>query len=364
MLTETFDQLTPDICLDAIEEAYGVPLNGLLSPYPSYVNRVYGVGQDDGPELIAKFYRPGRWSRAAIDEEHRFLRDCHDAEIPVAAPLENAGGETVTAIDIEPDPERGPSTEPGQPSNEHAGHGSAQPEAASAAAPPEEPQHGAQTFYCALFPKMGGRNFDPESDDDWTRLGTLIGRLHHAAAQRECRRRPICLPDHVTRSYLEELLADEVVHPDCAAEFEEIARGTLDRIAPRFSGIELQRVHGDLHRGNILDRMEEGLMLIDFDDMMLGPPVQDLWLLLPDYRWNAGRELTMLLDGYEQFRPFEQATLELIESLRFMRMIYFLTWRSRQRHDYWFRQALPDWGTKQFWVKELEDLRLQSQVID
>lgn len=333
MLTGTFDELTPEVCLDTIEEGYGVPLNGLLSPYPSYVNRVYGVGQDEGPELIAKFYRPGRWSTATIEEEHRFLRDCAAAEIPVAAPMENVGGETVTAVEVE---------------------GSSEGDGGSAVA---------QTFYCALFPKMGGRNFDPESDEEWTRLGSLIGRLHHVGARQRCERRPVCLPDQLSKRYVDELLDEGVVHPDCAEEFEETVRSTLARITGQFAGVELQRVHGDLHRGNILDRVDEGLMLIDFDDMMLGPPVQDLWLLLPGYAWDCRRELTMLLDGYQKFASFERETLELIEPLRFMRMIYFLTWRARQRHDYWFKQSLPDWGTKQFWIKELEDLRTQAELI-
>ena len=134
-------------------------------------------------------------------------------------------------------------------------------------------------------------------------------------------------------------------------------------IDPVFHDARAHRIHGDCHRGNVIDRPGDGLALIDFDDMMTGPPVQDLWLMLPDHAAQSARELSALLEGYEQFQAFDRSTLRLIEPLRFMRMIYFLAWRARQRNDYWFRGSFPDWGTEAFWIKETEDLREQAAVV-
>jgi Ser/Thr protein kinase RdoA (MazF antagonist) len=146
-------------------------------------------------------------------------------------------------------------------------------------------------------------------------------------------------------------------------EFEDVCSQTLELISPLFDGIENIRIHGDCHRGNILDRAEEGLLLIDFDDMMMGPPVQDLWLLLPGHLSDCRLEMDLLLRGYTQFSDFDHKTLKLIEPLRFMRIIYFLTWCALQKNDHKFRQNFPDWGTESFWIKEIEDLKYQRQKI-
>ncbi|HEY9592915.1 MAG TPA: phosphotransferase, partial [Spirochaetia bacterium] len=166
-----------------------------------------------------------------------------------------------------------------------------------------------------------------------------------------------------TDGFVEELVDGGLVHPDCRDDFIAVCQGTIDAIRPLFDGVPIQRIHGDCHRANIIDRPGTGLVLIDFDDMMSGPVVQDLWLVLPEHAEGSRRELAMLLEGYEQFHPFDRTTLRLIEPLRFMRMIYFLAWRARQRNDYWFRESFPDWGTKSFWAKELEDLRDQADRI-
>ena len=124
-----------------------------------------------------------------------------------------------------------------------------------------------------------------------------------------------------------------------------------------------QRIHGDFHRGNLLERPREGLMVIDFDDMMIGPPVQDLWLMLPGRKDESRRELQLLLEGYEDFGPFDYTSLKLLEPLRLMRMVYYLAWQNRQRTDRSFKRDFPGWGTQAFWIKEIEDLRTQLQVI-
>jgi Ser/Thr protein kinase RdoA (MazF antagonist) len=273
---------------------------------------------------VVKFYRPGRWTEEAILEEHRFLLDCVEAEIPVIAPLPGLDGGTL--------------------------HGSGASD-------------GEQGFLFAVFPRTGGRNFEPDGDADLVRLGALLGRCHTVGLRRDAPGRLTCLPGSLTQAFVDELLGGNLVHPECRDDFEAVCRETLGCISPEFEGVSLTRIHGDCHRGNIIDRPDTGLVLIDFDDMMRGPAVQDLWMILPGYAADSGREIALVLEGYEGFCGFDRSTLRLIEPLRFMRIIYFLAWRARQRNDFWFRHSFPDWGTEAFWIKETEDLRMQAKVI-
>ena len=326
MYTGTFDLLSPDAVVSAVEQSYPLKLDGVVTPYPSYVNRVFGLRSDDGFFFVAKFYRPGRWEWDAILDEHEFLVDCADDEIPVVVPISDLDGDTLAEVTIVEDQKE-------------------------------------ETFYYALFPRMGGRNFDAETDDDWYRLGTIVARCHVAGRKRVAEYRESYNPAINTRGYLQELIRDDLIHPECRDEFEQLCEEILKDITPLFDGISVQRLHGDCHRGNILDRADEGLVLFDFDDMINGPPVQDIWLLLPDYAGSCRRELTVLLDGYSQFSDIDLSSLRLIEPLRFMRMVYFLVWRARQRYDYWFTSHFPDWGTEAFWIKEVEDFKTQKDII-
>jgi len=323
-----FDLLGPDEIVLAAETALGrsARLDGTVLAYPSYINRVYGLRREEGAELVAKFYRPGRWSREAILEEHRFVLDCAEAELPVVAPLELADGGTLGELILAEDEEE-------------------------------------WTIHFALYPKMGGRNFDAEGDDDWLRLGSLVGRCHASGALRPAHHRLTCSPAALTVPLAQGLLDEGLVHPKLEEDFAALSSEILGLIAPRFASLRFGRIHGDCHRGNILDRPGEGLLLIDFDDMMWGPAVQDLWLLLPDRAGRCRRELELLVEGYERFSSFDRGELVLIEALRFMRMIYFLAWRSRQRGDAWFAREFPDWGGEAFWIRELEDLRDQARVV-
>lgn len=321
--TGVFDALGADAVLQAVEAGWGLDLDGSITPYHSYVNRVYGLRDADGAHWVAKFYRPGRWTEAAILEEHAFALECAAAEIPVVAPVPDTEGETLVSIEV-----------PGQDGQ-------------------------VQNYECALYPRRGGRGFEGESDEDWYRLGAITGRMHAVGRQGGATHRLACSPDGSTRGFVEQLRAADLVHPDCRREFFTIVEEGLARIAPLFSGLPLQRVHGDLHRGNLLDREDEGLLIIDFDDMMMGPAVQDLWLLLPDRVENCGRELANLLDGYRTFSPFDEHQFALVEGLRFMRIIYFLSWNALQMDDFLFRKEHPHWGSRAFWTKEVEDLREQ-----
>lgn len=326
MDTRTFDLLTPHVVVEAVESGYGLHLDGTLSSYPSYINRVYELRDLDGACYIAKFYRPGRWAEESIREEHGFVLECARADIPVVAPLPGYLGNTLSTVLA-------------------SGDGIE------------------ESFHFALYPKRGGRNYDGESEDDWIRLGRLVGRVHSVARSEGARARMVCTPGQSSLIFVREIQEAGVVHPDCREEFLELAAGAMEWISPLWEGVELQRVHGDCHRGNILDRPGEGLLLIDFDDMLMAPAIQDLWLLLPGSAAECRRELNLILEGYEEMCDLDPTTLRLIEPLRLMRMIYYLAWSARQREDRGFREAYPDWGGEAFWLKEIEDLRSQIDII-
>ncbi|MCU0576218.1 MAG: serine/threonine protein kinase, partial [Desulfobacterota bacterium] len=313
-----FAHLTPQVLLDVVEEGMGIRMTGLTIPLPSYINRVYELQSKAGERLIAKFYRPGRWSREALEDEHLFLADCAEAEIPVVSPLRLADGSTLGKA--------------------------------------------GETFY-ALFPKKAGRVFELNTDEDWTRMGSLLGRIHLAGSRRAPRDRITLLPERSTGADLDFIIRGGFVTPEHAPAFEDLSLRIVGSISPLFDGLEFIRIHGDFHRGNLLDRPGEGLMVIDFDDMMYGPPVHDFWLLLPDHAGRSRREIDLILEGYGRFRAFDYPSLRLIESLRFMRIIYYLAWCAKQAGDYDFRTNHPDWGSDTFWQKELLDLNHQYQVI-
>lgn len=305
--------------LDAVEQALGQKMSGLSTPLPSYINRVYEVQTMDGDRLIAKFYRPGRWSLECLQEEHEFVGDCAADEIPVVSPLTLPSGKTL---------------------------------------------HEADGIYFTVFPKRFGRQLEITSPKDWLRVGRLLGRVHVAGSRKGAEYRTDLHPEESTREQIEHLLDNGFVTPRHESEFEDVAFRILDRISGHFDDAEFIRIHGDCHCGNLLNRPGEGIMIIDFDDMMVGPPVQDLWLLLPDRVDRCKRELDLLLRGYEMFREFDDASLRLIEALRAMRIIYFLSWCSQQVDDYRFRTQYPEWGGDAFWQREVSDLTGQLQVIE
>ncbi|MCW7754194.1 serine/threonine protein kinase [Desulfobotulus sp. H1] len=309
----TFSDLTPEPILHAVEKATNLRFTGLVAPLPSYINRVYELQDMEGKRHIVKFYRPGRWTRPALEDEHRFLVDCHGAELPVVAPQYLHTGETL---------------------GETGG------------------------IFFALFPKRAGRELDISEDRDWEQLGRLIGRLHNVAAAGRAEHR-ICL--HPDRSLDRD--ARTLLSGGMPAEMQNSFRTLVSRLQQNirelFTGQPSIRLHGDLHRKNILHRPGEGLLLIDFDDMMTGPAIQDLWLLLPDRPTQCPREINLLMEGYQSFRKLPTGSMALVEGLRAMRQIYFLAWCQRQQKDARFAATFPEWGTGAFWRQELRDLEQQ-----
>lgn len=313
-----FSNLTPDVILAAVEETTGSPMTGLIYPMQSYINRVYELQTRDGDRVIAKFYRNGRWSDTALMDEHKFILDCAAAEIPVAAPIPFSDGKTLGRA---------------------AGH------------------------RFAIFPKKSGREFEANFEEDWIRIGHLIARMHSAGSRRGADSRVKLHPNASMAADIAYLKESGAVTVKWLPDFEAVAEQLLATAVNRFEDTEMIRIHGDCHRANLLERPGEGLMLIDFDDMAVGPPVQDIWLLLPDHVRNCRREIDLMLSGYEQFRDFDHSTLGMIETLRAMRIIYYLAWCARQRNDFQFRKHYPDWGNDGFWGREIADLKRQLQII-
>jgi Ser/Thr protein kinase RdoA (MazF antagonist) len=313
-----FGALSPDAVIGAVEGALGVACSNVCRPLTSYINRVYEVGLDAGGYVVAKFYRPGRWSEAALQDELDFLRELHEAEVPVVPPMAGPDGRQL-----------------------HLWSG----------------------VHYAVFPKKGGRPMDEPSAGDWVQLGRLLARLHAVGARHAPSDRIRLHPQHSTLQHLDYILGSGTLPPPLRRAYEQAVRALVDQIAPLFEGVDMLRIHGDCHFANILHRPGEGFHLLDFDDMAVGPAVQDLWLILPDRLARARPEADRLLEGYETFVDFPSETLRLIEPLRAMRFIHYTAWCARQKADGGFSRLAPGWGETAFWRQELADLETQTQEI-
>lgn len=301
-----------------VEKALGIQCTNLCRPLNSYINRVFELSTKDGKGLIAKFYRPGRWSRTALQDEHDFVCDLMAAEIPVVGPCTLVDGTTLA---------------------------------------------NAGTTPFAVFPKKGGRSFDEFTVDQWLQLGRLLGRTHAVGASRSPKDRIVMGPESSTRPQIDLILSADLVPPDLRDPLRRITESILHEITPLFADIEMIRIHGDCHFANLLNRLDDSFFLIDFDDMAIGPPVQDLWMLLPGYRHESGAEIELFLEGYQTFRKFDRQTLRLIEPLRAMRYIHYISWCAHQVAHDGSTPLAPDFGSHAYWQKEIRDLDEQYQRI-
>ena len=316
--TPHFHFLTPDVIIQLVEEECGLRLNSLCRPYKSYINRVYELQQEDGTGIVAKFYRPGRWSKEALQDEHDFLLELARAEIPVIAPLTLKKNKTLGTYD--------------------------------------------ETFF-ALFPKKGGRNCDEFTTEQWLELGRLIGRVHAVGALSMPRDRITLTPESATRSHIDFIVNGNFISKELSQAFIDITHTLIELIQPLFKNKSLIRIHGDCHYANIIYRPNESFYLIDLDDMAIGTPIHDVWMLLPGYAKDSMRELNLFIEGYETFRNFDRTDLALIEPLRSMRYIHFAAWCAHQVADGGFSNLAPEWGTKAYWQKEIDDLTEQIALI-
>ncbi len=313
-----YAQLTPDRVLDALAGA-GINGDGRLQALGSYENRVYQVWQDDGPPVVVKFYRPQRWSDDAIREEHAFVAELAERELPVVAPLALAG----------------------------------------------ETLHHDHLFRFAVYPRCGGRA--PELDNTATLqwLGRFLGRIHAVGAIAPFVHRPRIDPETFGTTPRNWLLAHDFLPPDLLDAWRSIAELALSGVRDCFARageVPLLRLHGDCHAGNVL-WTDSGPHFVDFDDARMGPAVQDLWMLLSGDRSDMTRQLADVLSGYEDFARFDRRELHLVEALRTLRLIHYSAWIAQRWDDPAFPAAFPWFNTQRYWQDRILELREQVALM-
>lgn len=335
-----YDGLTPDVLLQALSEV-GHFGDGRLIQLNSYENRVFQVFLEDRSVVVAKFYRPNRWSDSQILEEHSFALELAAQDIPVVAPLSLRLADGIASRT---------STVSLQPATLATVHTDAGP------------------YRFSLSPRRSGRS--PELEDphvlEW--IGRFIGRMHAVGAQRPFEhRRSLGIEEfgYASRDYL---LENQVVSPEWVAPWTQTVNAVLDasqqrfEFAARHGELRHLRLHGDCHVGNLL-WTEAGPHFVDLDDAVSGPAVQDLWMLLSGEPHAAKQQLRALLAGYEQFMEFDDRELALIEPLRSLRIIHYSAWLARRWNDPAFPAAFPWFGTSAYWSEQVTLLQDQLDAM-
>ncbi|PXW86120.1 Ser/Thr protein kinase RdoA (MazF antagonist) [Nitrosomonas sp. Nm84] len=320
MTTPAFSLLTPDCVMNALDNL-GHRCDGRLLALNSYENRVYQVGMEDGLPLIAKFYRSGRWTDEAILEEHAFVQELAEREIPVVPALVMSG----------------------------------------------KTLHTFEGFRFAVFLRHGGRA--PEFEDcntlEW--MGRFLGRIHAIGALKPFQHRPTLDIANFGVEPLDFLLTNHFIPVDLEAAYRSVAELALAGVRHCFaragSTVKVLRLHGDCHAGNVL-WTENGPHFVDFDDSRMGPAVQDLWMLLSGERADMVRQLNDVLAGYEDFCDFDSSELHLIEALRTLRLIHYSAWLAQRWDDPAFKQAFPWFNTQRYWQERILELREQIALMD
>ncbi len=313
-----FETLTPSFIMNAVE-ALGFACDGRIFALNSYENRVYQVGIEGELPLIAKFYRPARWSEAQIREEHAFTAELAAHELPVVAPVVR-DGESLFA-------------------------------------------HGAFRF--ALFPRQGGHAPELGNPDNLLVLGRTLGRIHRIGAARAFAERPRI----DSRSFGHDSVAFIRAHfipANLDAAYASLAADVLVAVdgvlAQHGSAVDWIRVHGDCHAGNVLWR-DGAPHFVDFDDARMAPAVQDLWMLLSGERHEQQLQLSEIVDGYNEFADFNPRELQLVESLRTLRIIHYSAWLARRWEDPAFPRAFPWFNTARYWGDHILELREQLAAL-
>ena len=313
-----FQLLTPSFIMDAVE-SQGLRCDCRTFALNSYENRVYQVGIDEGEPLIAKFYRPGRWSDAQIIEEHQFCLELADHELPVVAPRTNAAGATLFY---------------------HEG------------------------FRFALYPRQGGHAPEFDNLDNLLILGRMLGRIHCIGAIKPFVHRPVLDSlsfGHASVALIVERFIPEEYRPSYTAvtgQLLEAIDGCLADAGP----LRYIRTHGDCHAGNILWR-SGAPHFVDFDDARMAPAVQDFWMMLSGERPRQTAQLVELIEGYREFYDFQPRELRLIEALRALRMLHHCAWLARRWEDPMFPRTFPWFNTVRYWGEHILNLREQLAVL-
>jgi Ser/Thr protein kinase RdoA (MazF antagonist) len=309
---QDFFRLDPERVLAAVESA-GLACRPLCYPLNSFENRVYELELEDRSRIVAKFYRPGRWSAEQIGEEHGLLAELAASELPVCAVRPFPDGATLRS-----------------------------------------------TFgiHYAIWDRRGGRAPDELDPSLALRLGMFVGRMHNVAAAKSFRRRPRLDAETYVAGEAAWLERERIVPDAFASRYLRACDALAELAEGALQGAETLRLHADLHLGNVLLRDGE-LRLLDFDDAATGPPVQDMWLAIPGRDARSLQLRDYFLDGYERFRRFDRGSLRLVELLRGMRMVRYCAWLARRWDDPAFRAGWPDFGGEDYWRTTTADLEEQ-----
>ncbi len=317
--TLAYAELQPDDILTTMEKL-GFQCDGRFLALNSYENRVYQIGVENGEPVVAKFYRPARWSDEAILEEHSFSIELANAEIPVVAPL-TLNGATL----------------------HHSGN-----------------------FRVSVSPCRGGRAPELDDEDMLRQLGRLVARMHLLGATKSFQHRPILDIETFGYSSCDYLLEEGFVPASLEEAYKGIVEYLFDNVMACFEragNIQDIRLHGDFHPANVLVASDR-LHIVDLDDARTGPPVQDLWMFLSGDRDEQTPQLATLLDGYQEFRNFDARELNLIEALRTLRIMHYSAWLARRWEDPAFKLAFPWFNSHRYWDEHILSLREQAALME
>ena len=314
-----FEKLTPDFIMDAIESK-GYLCDGRNLALNSYENRVYQIGIEDATPIIAKFYRPGRWSDQQILEEHDFSEELAAQEIPIVCAMKDAQGQTL---------------------------------------------HHYQDFRFTLFERKGGHAPELDYRDNLLILGRLLGRMHLVGARKKFQHRPeLNIQNFGYDSF--EFISEHFISPELKLAYDSLCRDifkVMEQVIERAGAVNRIRVHGDCHVGNMLWR-DDKPHFVDFDDARMAPAVQDIWMLLSGSREQQGVQLNRILDGYFEFNDFDMRELHLIEVFRTLRIMHYAAWLARRWSDPAFPHNFPWFNTARYWEDHILELREQFSALN
>jgi Ser/Thr protein kinase RdoA (MazF antagonist) len=318
-----YDVLGPDQVLDAVE-GLGLPTSARVFALNSYENRVYQIGLDDGSFVIAKFYRPERWSDAQILEEHAFTQELESLEIPVVPPMVINGQTLHTCL------------------------------------------CGTQIFRFSLFPRLAGRPPELDNPDNLQVMGRFLGRVHRVGSQAVFQHRIALNVEHWAVKSREFLLERHFIPDALVSAYESLTLDLIERMNKIFSNcgsLQQLRLHGDCHPGNVLWRGDQP-WFVDFDDAINGPAIQDLWMMLSGDRDQRQAQLLEIIEAYEEFFEFDATELALIEPLRTLRIMLHSAWLAKRWTDPAFPRSFPWFNTERYWAEHILELREQMAALD